>query len=104
MQVKPKYSWSLEFCLMVDPFPGPWDNLGMTDLVTQTRNRATIIWFNVPNPILLPLCNILGINSRQSHISTWYVWEKFANSCHVVSYHDRQNFDVAWNHPEAMLK
>lgn len=86
---------------MVDSFPGPWVDLNMNDLVQQTRIEAKIIWLQLPNPVLLPLCEILGIRSRQCRISTRDVWEQFANSCYVVSYHDRHGNDVNWDRPEA---
>ncbi|HEY7082706.1 MAG TPA: hypothetical protein VH500_23695 [Nitrososphaeraceae archaeon] len=66
----------------------------MDDLVDHSCKEVKIAWFSASNSILLPLCDKIGIRSRQFRISYPEVWQAYANTCLVVSYCDDRGNDI----------
>jgi hypothetical protein len=87
--------------MAVDSFQGSWDPLDMDVLVNHSRQEVRIAWFSISNTILQPLCDKVGIHSRQCTISTREVWQAYANTCLVVSYCDDRGNDIGWFAPQA---
>jgi len=73
----------------------------LDDLVDHSRKEVKIAWFSASNSILLPLCDKIGIRSRQCRISYPEVWQAYANTCLVVSYCDDRGNDIGWFAPQA---
>jgi len=87
--------------MAIDSFQVPWDDLDMGILANHSRQEVRIAWFSISDSILRPLCNRIGIRSRQCRISSQEVWQAYANTCLVVSYCDDRGNDIDWFAPQA---
>lgn len=87
-----------------------WQPLALTDFIVQARQRTGVIWWGGggtvplgPTPIafrflsqddLEALFRVLGIATRQYEIRGFEEWNRFAKSCHTVSYKDGKGWQL----------